>query len=326
MSAPLLSLLVLSFRRFEATTALCLQSLLAAPLPADVELLLIDNGSDDGAAAACAEAAQRHPEIRYLPQARNLGFAGGMNAGAAQARGQWFVLVNSDTVFPAGALQRLCDTLRQLPPQVGLLGPVTNAAGNGQCLALPGRSLDDVVQIGAQAMLEPTGLLLPLYRCDFFCVAIRADTWQQLNGLDEIFGLGYYEDFDFSLRARSAGYEMLMAEDVFVVHAGSLTFSRMGEAQRVLMKRNKALMKQRHPQARFEHQRLGNAEALAALLDEAERHGWTPALRRRAAWRQAELLRNEPRSPWKRWLWRWRQRHLRQRLSQAGIVAAFPAA
>lgn len=322
--APLFSLVILSFRRFATTTGPCLASLLAQAPPADVELILVDNGSDDGAAQACMAAAQEHPRLHYLPLERNLGFAGGMNAGVVQAHGHWVCLVNSDTVFPAGALERLHETLTRVDPRVGLIGPVTNAAGNGQCLPLPGCDLATIVDIGARAMRQPTGLLLPTYRCDFFCVAIRRGVWQQLGGLDEIFGLGYYEDFDFSLRARQAGHEMRIAEDVFIVHAGSITFKAMGDAQKELMRRNKALMRQRHPDARFEHQRLGNAQALEALLQEVAIRGWTSGGRARAAWRYAELLRNEPRSPVKRWWWRRRHAALRARLDAAGIVPALP--
>lgn len=322
-----MSLVVLSFNRFDLTTGPCLASLLALqPAAAQAELILVDNGSSDGAAQACETIAAEHPDlIRWLPLPENLGFAGGMNRGAAQAQGEWLVLVNSDTVFPAGALAALAETLARVPPEVGLVGPVTNAAGNGQCLALPGLdNADAIATVGASAMRHSVGVLSPAYRCDFFCVAIRREAWDVLNGLDERFGLGYYEDFDFSLRARQAGFEACIAEDVFIVHAGSISFRALGPQQRDLMKRNKALLQARHPDARFEHQRLGNAQALEALLQHAEQQGWTPALQQRAGWRYAELCRNEPRSPLKRWFWRRRQAAVKRRLDDAGIRPAFP--
>ena len=109
---PWLSLVVLSFRRFDATTGPCLATLLAADADPDVEIVLVDNGSDDGAAQHCAEVAAARPRLRYAPQATNLGFAGGMNAGVDLARGDWVCLVNSDTLFPDGALAALKDSLR----------------------------------------------------------------------------------------------------------------------------------------------------------------------------------------------------------------------
>ncbi len=327
MTRPLMSLVVLSFNRFEVTTGPCLASLLAAqPMAAQAEVILVDNGSSDGATTACEAIAAQHPElIRWVPLPENLGFAGGMNRGGAQARGEWLILVNSDTLLPEGALEAFAETLAQVPVGVGLVGPVTNAAGNGQCLALPQfDSVDAIAAVGAQAMQHRLGVLSPTYRCDFFCVAIRRTTWEALGGLDECFGLGYYEDFDFSLRARQAGFESCITEDVFIVHAGSISFKALGAQQHDLMKRNKALLQARHPDARFEHQRLGNAQALDALMQHAEQHGWSAPLQRRASWRYAELCRNEPRSPLKRWLWRRQQSLLKRRLDDAGIVPEFP--
>jgi GT2 family glycosyltransferase len=324
MGQPLLSLIVLSFRRFSETTGPCLATLHPQANTPQAELLLVDNGSDDGSQAACAAFAGDHADVRYLPQSRNLGFGGGMNAGVAAARGQWVVLVNSDTLFPPGAIEALSRTLDQVDGSVAMIGPVTNSAGNGQGLPLPGASLAQAIRIGAEAMQAPTGLLTPTYRTDFFCVAIRKAAWDALAGLDPVFGLGYYEDFDFSLRLRAAGFEQVIAEDVFVVHVGSAVFSSLGDQQRQLLKRNRQILEERHPHVRFEHVREGNANVLARLLQTAHAQGWSAALKRRAAWRMAALLKNEPRSPLKRWRWRWKQRGLVRELRAAGIRPEFP--
>ena len=321
---PLLSLIVLSFRRFDATTGPCLNTVLAQLPDPRVELILVDNGSDDGAADGCAALAAGHPALRYLALPENRGFGGGMNTGVDAARGDWVLLVNSDTLFPPGALNALLNALVGLPPEVALVGPVSNAAGNGQCLPLPGASLAQAVQVGQAAMQHPTRLLTPLYRTDFFCAAIRRAVWHVLGGLDAAFGMGYYEDFDFSLRLRASGHEQLMAEDVFVVHAGSGVFSTLRPQQQALLKRNRALLLQRHPSARFDHLRVGNADALRHLLAFVQTHGWTPALRARAAWRYAALLHQGPRSLFKRWRWRRSCRDVRAALDAAAIVPGFP--
>ena len=322
---PMLSLVVLSFRRFETTTGPCLETLVGALDNTRCELIVVDNASDDGAGAACAAWCAAHPGASYLPQPRNLGFAGGMNVGAAVAAGEWVCLVNSDTLFPRGALPALVQTLARVPAKVAMVGPVTNAAGNGQCLPLPGVALAQMGGIGIAAMRSPTGLLTPTYRSDFFCVAVRRSAWQQLGGLDTAFGLGYYEDFDFSLRVRRAGFMQVIAEDVFVAHIGSATFATLGDEQRTLMRRNRALMRERHPDVRFEHVREGNADALQHLLKVARKGGWTDGLRRRAAWRLAALLHDEAKSPFKRWRWRWGTRALRRALAAAGIEPRFPS-
>jgi GT2 family glycosyltransferase len=323
---PMLSLVVLSFRRFETTTGPCLETLVGALDNTRCELIVVDNASDDGATAACAAWCAAHPGASFLPQPRNLGFAGGMNVGVAVAAGEWVCLVNNDTLFPRGALPALMQTLARVPAKVAMVGPVTNAAGNGQCLPLPGVAMAQMASIGVAAMRSPNGLLTPTYRSDFFCVAIQRSVWQQLGGLDPAFGLGYYEDFDFSLRVRRAGLRQVIAEDVFVAHAGSASFATLGDEQTKLMRRNRALMRERHPDVRFEHVREGNALALRHLIAVARKGGWTSGLRKRAAWRFAALLHDEAKSPLKRWRWRWSTRDLRRALAAAGIEPCFPAA
>ena len=320
-----LSLVVLSFKRYDTTTGPCLATLGEALTDPRIELILVDNGSNDGTAEQCAAWAVQHPSARYLPMPTNLGFAGGMNVGVGIANGEWVCLVNSDTLFPPGAIDALLASLARVPGKVAMLGPVTNAAGNGQRLLLPRVAMERVVEAGAKAMRWPTGLFPPSYRTDFFCVAIQRSVWHQLGGLDTSFGLGYFEDFDFSLRLRAIGREQVIAEDVFIAHIGSATFAGMGAVQRDLMRRNRGLLRDRHPQVRFEHAREGNEQALRHLvISAAQATGWTPALRERAAWRLASLLRDEAKSPFKRWRWRWRTRDLRSALRIAGIAPRFP--
>ena len=139
------------------------------------------------------------------------------------------------------------------------------------------------------------------------------------------FGQGYYEDFDFSLRLRRAGYSQVIAEDVFVAHIGSATFATLGKRQKELMRQNRALLQQRHPGIHFEHVREGNAKALSHLLGVARESGWSDGLRQRAAWRLAALLLDEAKSPLKRWRWRWKTRGVRRTLAAAGIEPCFPA-
>ena len=328
-SRPTLSLVVLSFRNFETTSGPCLATLVKAITEASgvglVQLILVDNASDDGSASRCAAWATLHPAVLYLAQPKNLGFAGGMNTGVAMATGDWVCLVNNDTLFPSGSITALLDTLACVPENVAMVGPVTNAAGNGQRLPLPNVEMKSVALIGAAAMQAPTGLLTPTYRTDFFCVAVRRSTWLKLGGLDTAFGLGYYEDFDFSLRLRQTGLAQVIAEDVFIAHVGSATFSALGDRQKVLMRHNRALLRERHPEVHFEHVREGNAVALRHLLSVVHESGWTDGLRQRAAWRLAALLQDEAKSPFKRWRWRWATRDVRRMLAAAGIEARFPA-
>lgn len=302
MSAPLLSLVVLGYSKFETVTRNCLDSLGPWLQDADIEVLVVDNGSPDGSAEKTRRWCEEHLGARCLVSGTNRGFAGGMNWGASQTRGQWLLLVNNDTVFPALALDAMKRVLLEVPKKVAMLGPVTNAAGNGQRLWSPSASPTQWLDVGEALHWCPTHQLMPTYRCDFFCIAIRRDVWQQLGGLDTDFGRGYYEDFDFSLRLRTAGYEQMITEDVFVLHTGSATFGGSPEA-RALIKHNKKLLKAKHPDAKFEHTRLGNLAVLERYKVLKEEGHWSPELQARLRLRLGALQGDAPRSWVKRWLW-----------------------
>lgn len=303
MSSPLISLVVLGFRNFDVTTRACLDSLVPWLDDPEIEVLVVDNGSPDDSAQKTAAWCAAHPQATCLLSESNRGFAGGMNWGAGQACGRWLLLVNNDTIFPAHTLDALKAVLREAPADVAMLGPVTNAAGNGQRLWKPGATHEDWLQIGQWLNENPTHQLMPAYRCDFFCIAIRRDAWDRLGGLDLDFGLGYYEDFDFSLRLSQAGYRQMITEDVFILHVGSATF-KASPAARALIKRNKKLLKSKHPDARFEHTRLGNLAVLQAYQRLREEGRWTPGLQARWQLRHGALAGDAPRSLIKRWLWK----------------------
>jgi GT2 family glycosyltransferase len=270
---------------------------------AEVEMLAIDNASADGSGERMRAWCQEHPGVVFMQSEHNRGFAGGMNWGADQAQGAWLLLVNSDTEFAPRALDALKVVLRQAPESLAMIGPVTNAAGNGQRLWKPDADRAEWLRIGADLHAMPSGHLMPAYRCDFFCIAVRADVWRQLGGLDPAFGLGYYEDFDFSLRLHKAGWEQAITEDVFVYHQGSASFQATPQA-RALMKQNKRLLQAKHPDARFEHTRLGNLAVIREYQSLKSTGYWTAALQSRWDLRIGALEGDAPRRWWKRWVWR----------------------
>jgi GT2 family glycosyltransferase len=94
----------------------CLDALLAQEYP-DFEVIAVDNASVDGSAELIAE---QYPQVRLIRSSRNLGFAGGCNAGLKVARGDVLVLLNQDTVVLPGWLLALVEALQQ--PEVGIVG------------------------------------------------------------------------------------------------------------------------------------------------------------------------------------------------------------
>lgn len=257
MKAPFISVVVLAYNQFERTTQPCLESLRRWYDDPELEFIVYDNASPDGSSEKTKKWCNTFPAIQFVQSPRNLGYAGGMNAAAELAIGEWLLLVNNDTEFPAHTLEALKQVLQTAPVEMGMVGPVTNSAGNGQRLYDPSKTKQQWLDLGAWFNTNPTKLLIPTYRCDFFCVAIRYSVWKQLNGLDTGFGMGYYEDFDFSLRLRKAGYDQTITEDVFIYHQGSASFGQSNDLKE-LIRKNKLIIKNRHKDVKFLHVRVCN--------------------------------------------------------------------
>ena len=316
MTTPYIDLILLSYGKFATTTKPCLDSLVADCANEKFRLTVVDNCSPDNSANEIREYLKPHPHVRAHFLEKNLGFGGGMNFGASLAEGEWLLLVNSDTIFAPGSLESLYHALLGQPADVGMVGPITNAAGNGQGYMINGNA-SEVLATAKFVQQLPCHTLIPCYRLDFFCVAIRRSLWQQLHGLDPIFGLGYYEDTDFSMRAKAIGIKMMICEDAFVYHVGGSSFATNPKA-RQLIKHNKKIFLRHHPYAKLHHKREGNLAALEEYAILRQQGKWNAGLAIRAKLRVEALLSDLPRSLIKRWLW---QRKVRKVMRQLGDIA-----
>ncbi len=313
---PRVSVLVLGYNRFDDTVGKALASLYADPDAAQWEVIVVDNASDEANRAAFIAAQERYPRIRLHHLPVNRGYPGGMNACLALATGDLFVLVSSDIIVPVGTVARLAAAL-DANPSAGLIAPVTNFAGNAQQIHVePGLATEAVIERGlAYANASDGGAAcLPAYRLDFCCIAMRRGVYDQLGGLDEQFIPGYYEDFDYSLRARTAGFDLLIADHAFVYHEGGGTFGRMNDAKRQLATRNRAYFLQKHgPDVPMPHERDANLAMLEAYADAAD--AGTPPSPTRIANRVLLARVRRPKGILKRLRYRKQLTALRRRLA-----------
>jgi GT2 family glycosyltransferase/2-polyprenyl-3-methyl-5-hydroxy-6-metoxy-1,4-benzoquinol methylase len=199
-------------------TRLCLDSLrLRTHEP--IEIIVVDNASTDGT----VEFLRAQPDIRLIENAENRGFPAAVNQGLAVARGEQLLLLNNDTIVTTGWLTRMLAVL-EADPAVGLVGPVSNCVSGPQQVPV---SYDDLSAIdgfawnwGKQHHRER----MEIDRLVGFCLLIRRETFQAIGGLDERFGIGNFEDDDYCVRARVAGYQTMVAVDSFVHHFGHRSF------------------------------------------------------------------------------------------------------
>jgi GT2 family glycosyltransferase len=215
-------------------TRLCLESVLANTGP-DFELIVVDNGSDDGTPAYLTRLAERDARVRVLLNGRNMGFAPACNQGLTLAGGEHLVLLNNDTMVPPGWLSRLLPHLRN--PGVGLVGPVTNRIGNEAEIETDYRTWGEFLELARRRSNEHAGEWLEMRTPAMFCLAMRRQTYLRLGPLDERYEVGLLEDDDYAERARGAGYQLRCVEDTLVHHFGEASFGKLvagGEYARIL--------------------------------------------------------------------------------------------
>ncbi len=210
-------------------TELCVDSIRAHSHGVPWELILVDNGSPDDTLTWAAALAQGDSRIKVIPLMRNTGFARGVNAGLAVARGSELIVLNNDAVVTAGWLAGLLRVLDERP-DIGAVGPMCNyIAGQQRVRDVPyDDDLDDMHAFAARWAGEHAGERFIVPRIVGFCMALRREVIVRIGGFDPLFGNGNFEDDDFCLRARIAGFGISIAGDVFVHHFGSRTFIAMG--------------------------------------------------------------------------------------------------
>jgi GT2 family glycosyltransferase len=301
MNRPQCSVIIVSYNNFDLTTGPCLQSL--AREESALEIIVVDNHSDQAAQDALRAAAGQDPRVRLILKDINSGYSGGNNTGVRESSSDLLILLNSDTEVLPGTIPRLVELMTE-HPDWSMLGPVSNQSGNDQQIHTSGATVQEILDEGAMWCAHSHNCYYPTDILHFFCVVIRKDVYNQLNGLDEAFGLGYCEDTDFNYRAVKAGLKLMITEDVFVYHRGSGSFSKTSATVRKMVKQNKKLFRKKQGHGpNTAHWRLKNLTAMARYVDQANSDSPLADLHYKFSNRQILARQLLPNSPIKRFFY-----------------------
>src|SRR5262249_3524184 len=103
------------------------------------------------------------------------------------------------------------------------------------------RDREQLRAFAARRRRQFQGKALAVDRLIGFCLLIRREVLERIGGFDERYGLGFLDDDDLSLRARQAGFRLLVALNAFVHHFGGRTFLGLGIDRGRQMERNRAI-------------------------------------------------------------------------------------
>lgn len=230
---PKVSIIVVTYNNVKLTRQ-CVESILRNTTYPNFELIIIDNASTDATRNYLHYLNRTSPNITIRLNDQNLGFATANNQGLRLAKGAYLVLLNNDTVVPKGWIDPL---LRHLDdPGIGLVGPVTNSVGNEAKVEVDYTDMAHMADFAERHTARHRGRSFDISMLAMFCVAMRREVFEKIGFLDEAFGIGMFEDDDYSRRIQNQGLRTICAEDAFVHHYGQASFKKLiatGEYQKL---------------------------------------------------------------------------------------------
>jgi len=261
---PQLTIIVPVYRDLAATRACIDSALIAVTCTPNSTIVVVDDASPDREISNLLGELAANSRIRLLTNEYNLGFVGSVNRALGETTAGDVVLLNSDTVVPKHALQRLRGAVRSMPG-VGTATPLSN---NGEYTSFPNPntsnplpSFADIELLDEIAGTANSGIAIDIPNGIGFCLYITRECLDAVRELSDDFYRGYLEDVDFCLRAAEAGFRNVCIPSVFVGHEGSRSF--LGE-KRSLVMRNLRVLEHRY--------RRYSTECAAFLLADPLRH------------------------------------------------------
>jgi GT2 family glycosyltransferase len=239
-----LAVVILNYNRADLL-ADCLDSIYAHPTRCALDVWVVDNASPDDSAAMVRA---RFPQARLIVSAHNGGFAHGNNLALRQIAAEegpqsprYTLLLNNDTIVPAGAFDAMVDYLEQRPA-VGVLGPK---------LLLPDGTLDlacrrsfptpevAFYRMVGLAHLFPRSPRFARYNMTYLdpevetevdavvgaCMLLRTSILREIGLLDETYFM-YGEDLDWAYRIKAYGWRVMYYPEVTIYHYKRAASSR----------------------------------------------------------------------------------------------------
>ncbi len=222
--APLVYIVVLTWNG-KADTLECLQSLRASSYP-NARILVVDNASTD----RTLEAVQAFStSVEVIRNSTNRRFAGGNNVGirrALEAGADFVLLLNNDTVVDKDLLSELV-AAAQRDPGIGVVGPKIYYSSDPRRIWYAGGKIQWwagwISHVGIRQI--DSGQYRHTAETDYVtgcCMLVRRDVIERIGLLDERYFM-YGEDVDWCLRARHAGYRIVIEPRAMLWHKLSVS-------------------------------------------------------------------------------------------------------
>jgi GT2 family glycosyltransferase len=239
------SIIIVTYNNIQLNK-LCIESILNKTDYPNYEIIVVDNNSTDGTADYLKSLQSKFDFIKAIHNTKNEGFAKANNFGVKVSKGDYIVFLNNDTVVTKSWLTKFTSYLNRYR-EIGLIGPVTNFCGNEAKIETSYEELRDMDVFAYNRSLLYEGKFFEIKMLALYCVAMRRETIEKVGLLDERFGIGLFEDDDYSHRVKHKDYKIVCAEDIFIHHFGQASFNKLikNGKYREIWKQNQQLFEEK---------------------------------------------------------------------------------
>lgn len=249
---PLVSIILVNYNGI-GVIGNCLRSLNQWLKTIPHEIIVVDNNSQDGSPELVE---QQFSEVQLIRLENNRGFGAGNNAGARIAKGEFLLLLNTDTELTGDILPVLVSLMKE-HPEVGIIGPkLLNPDGTLQIstaweISIQGESKTrkrlkqyefPAYQIDIDKAFNHTHAVDVIVGAAFF---IRKHLFDDLGGFDERFFM-YFEESDLCQRARGLGWKIFYTPEVSLIHILGHSVDKISDLMKVEYRRSQLYYYQKH--------------------------------------------------------------------------------
>lgn len=180
-------------------------------------LIIVSNGKDPKTKRFLSGIEARSDiEVTLVHNSENMGWVKSLNLGIKLSNAPYVCFQNNDTIVTAGWLRKLINILK-LREDFGLINPTWGRRPAGMSIEKYNGLLEK----------KKKGCFVETDWCRGFSVVIKREVVERIGQVDEVYGLGYLDDVDYSVRAIEAGFITLCALDTYVYHQRNVTASEI---------------------------------------------------------------------------------------------------
>ena len=187
-------------------------------------LIIIDNGSEEETQKYLGELSRdNYRQIKLIRNEVNLGYVKAVNQGLQISDAPYVCLLNNDVLVGKSWLTEMIG-IANSDAKIGVVNPVNDE--------IDSKSAEELLRYKTEKLNSCHGQFIEIMGAMGFCMLIKREVVSKIGLLDEIFGIGGYDDMDYSRRVWQAGYKCVKAKGAFVIHRVHSSFDSLGKKRK----------------------------------------------------------------------------------------------